>query len=184
MSRRGLWLIPLLAATIALLAMLGLRPVSFAERLRRLAGELAGDVPNGRADAIARVDPRDAIGAVNAAYLEALLRGNAHAYAATYHDDGIAVPGTSAIVRGRSAIERAMTHTFSTIRFLEAEMSTVDLRLSGETAVETGHYRFLVNAYSDGVPRTMFGRYAIVWKRIANDWRISLDVAQPGIVEA
>jgi hypothetical protein len=30
----------------------------------------------------------------------------------------------------------------------------------------------------------MFGRYAIVWKRIANDWRISLDVAQPGIVEA
>jgi ketosteroid isomerase-like protein len=126
MSRRGLWLIPLLAATIALLAMLGLRPVSFAERLRRLAGELAGDVPNGRADAIARVDPRDAIGAVNAAYLEALLRGNAHAYAATYHDDGIAVPGTSAIVRGRSAIERAMTHTFSTIRFLEAEMSTVD----------------------------------------------------------
>ncbi len=176
MSRRGLWLIPLLAATIALLAMLGLRPVSFAERLRRLAGELAGDVPNGRADAIARVDPRDAIGAVNAAY--------AHAYAATYHDDGIAVPGTSAIVRGRSAIERAMTHTFSTIRFLEAEMSTVDLRLSGETAVETGHYRFLVNAYSDGVPRTMFGRYAIVWKRIANDWRISLDVAQPGIVEA
>jgi len=184
MSRRGLWLVPLLAATIALLALFGLRRVSFAERLRRLAAELLGDVPNARADAIARVDPREAIGAVNAAYLEALLSGNANAYAATYHDEGIAVPGTSGIVRGRSAIERAMIQTFSTIRFLEAEMSTVDLRLSGETAVETGHYRFLINAHAEGVPRTLFGRYAIVWKRIANDWRISLDVAQPGIVEA
>ncbi len=184
MSRRGLWLVPLLAATIALLTVFGLRPVSLEERLRRLAGRLFGDFPNSGDDSVARVDPRDAIGAVNAAYLQALLLGNAHAYAATYHDEGIAVPGTSAIVRGRSAIERAMVQTFSTIRFLEAEMSTVDLRLSGETAVETGHYRFLVNAYPEGVPRTMFGRYAIVWKRIANDWRISLDVAQPGIVEA
>ena len=183
MSRRGLWLVPLVFGTIALFALFGMQPRRLTRLMRRLQGRFSVELAP-MAFPSSPVGTHEVIAAMTAGYLDSLLRGNAGAFAASYHDDGIAVPGTGGIVRGRGAIEKAMAASFSSLRFIEADMSTIDLRLSGETAVETGHYRFLVNAYPEGVPRTLLGRYAIVWKRLAGEWRIILDVAQPNIGKA
>ncbi len=183
--RRGVaWFYPLIVASMTALLVFALPRRALRRTFRRLAYRLL-PAPALLERSELR-DPREAIAAVTAAYLDALLCGNAVAYAGAFHDEAIAVPGAGAIRRGRSAIEEAMRVTFSRLRFLEAEMSTIDLRLTGETAIETGRYRFVVYPYSDprGVPRTATGRYAFVWKRVAGVWRLSLDVGQPGLIEA
>jgi uncharacterized protein (TIGR02246 family) len=183
--RRGVaWLSPLIVASITALLVVAVPQRSLRQRFRRLVYRL---VPSRvLSNSVAPADARQAIAAVTAAYVDALLRGNASAYAAAFDDEALAVPGTGPIRRGRSAIEEAIGATFARVRFLEAEMSTVDLRLTGETAIETGRYRFVVHPYLDprGVPRTASGRYAFVWKRVAGVWRLSLDVGQPALIEA
>ncbi len=128
-------------------------------------------------------DPRLEIRRTSEGYLLALREADAASFGATFVDDALAMPGRGPIVRGRAAIEAAMTATLATFRFLEAEMSTVDLRLNGETAIETGHYRYLVSGFAGGSPRTLVGRYAIVWKRHDRAWRIAFDTAQPGVLD-
>ncbi len=181
MLRRGIWLVPLIV---------GLAIASFAVFIRlllRRRGATAGvgadaEVGVDRDESVGE-DPRVEIWRTNERYLRALRDSDAASFGATFVDDALAMPGSGPIVRGRAAIESAMAATLATFRFLEAEMSTVDLRLSGETAIETGHYRYLVSGFAGGSPRTLVGRYAIVWKRDDRAWRIAFDGAQPGVLD-
>jgi uncharacterized protein (TIGR02246 family) len=177
MLRRAIWLVPL---------MFGLAVASLALLLRFLVRRSPAVAEQ---DAIVEIpaafgeDPRVEIWRMNERYLLALREADAASFAAAFLDDALAMPGAGPIVRGRSAIEAAMGATLATFRFLEAEMSTVDLRLSGDTAIETGHYRYLVSGFAGESTRTLVGRYAIVWKRHDRAWRIAFDGAQPGVLD-
>jgi uncharacterized protein (TIGR02246 family) len=121
-----------------------------------------------------------AIAKTNAALLEALHRSDPHGYAEQFTDDALSMPGYGPIVRGRGAIEAAMADTFAKIRFSEAEVSTIDTRVNGESVLETGSYRYVVAAEANGARTTLTGRYLIVWKRVGDRWKVALDAAQPG----
>jgi uncharacterized protein (TIGR02246 family) len=123
-----------------------------------------------------------AIARTNEALLEALHRCDPYAYAEHFTGDALSMPGYGPIVRGREAIANAMADTFTKIRFAEAEMSTLDTRVHGETVLETGRYRYVVAASATDERKTLTGRYVIVWKRVGNQWKIALDAAQPGAV--
>ena len=120
-----------------------------------------------------------AIARATAAILEALHRSDPHAYAEHFADDALSLPGLGPIVRGRESIAAAMGATFAKIHFVEAEMSTLDARIEGDTVFETGRYRYVVSN-NRGHVQTLSGRYAIVWKRDGDRWKIALDAAQPG----
>ena len=195
MSLRRLWLLPVtiaaLVAGLVLAVRLGNRygvlgTIRFADAVRstwvrRLLQPGRGAAPT-ELDAIGDAeDPRVAIARVSAVYIAALLDGDASAYASTYLEEALAVPGNGPIVRGRAAIQEAMADTFAAVRLVEAEMSSVDFRLTGETALETGHYRYLVAKSADAPAHALAGRYAIVWKRYRNEWRIALDTSQLGV---
>jgi uncharacterized protein (TIGR02246 family) len=123
-----------------------------------------------------------AIAQTNAALLEALHRSDPHGYAEQFAEDALSMPGFGPIVRGRGAIEAAMACTFAKLRFVEAEVTTIDTRVNGESVLETGSYRYVVAAAADGARTLLTGRYIIVWKRVGDCWKIALDAAQPGAV--
>ena len=75
-----------------------------------------------------------------------------------------------------------MACTFAKLRFVEAEVTTIDTRVNGESVLETGSYRYVVAAAADGARTLLTGRYIIVWKRVGDCWKIALDAAQPGAV--
>jgi len=123
-----------------------------------------------------------AIARANEAVLDALHRCDPSAYAEHFTGDALSMPGYGPIVRGREAIAIAMADTFAKIRFAEAQMSTLDTRIHGETVLETGRYRYVVVDLATDERKTLTGRYVIVWKRVGNRWKIALDAAQPGAV--
>jgi uncharacterized protein (TIGR02246 family) len=123
---------------------------------------------------------RTAIARVNAVYLDALVHADAATFASTFDDEGLVLPAAGAAIRGRTAIERAMIGRFADLCFLEAGMSQTDLMLSGELAIETGVFRYLVIRQANGSPKRVGGRYAFVWRRVRGEWRIALDTVHPG----
>jgi len=137
-------------------------------------------------EASKRVAERDAlppeIAAISRTLLDALLRGDPKTYAAHFLDDGLSLPGRGMVVRGRPAILAAMTETFYRLRFAEADTSTLDVRLNGETALETGKYRYVVASNRTGVRNILAGRYITVWKRLESEWKVALEACQPDAI--
>jgi uncharacterized protein (TIGR02246 family) len=116
----------------------------------------------------------------NAECVAALERGDAKAYARHFTEDSISLPGRGPMVLGRPAIEEAMSEAFNRVQFEDAEWRTLETRLQGRTAFETGAYKFVVRPYGKGRPQEQAGRYFVVWKRVGDEWQIAVDAAQPG----
>jgi uncharacterized protein (TIGR02246 family) len=110
---------------------------------------------------------------------EALARGDAAAYSQRFAEDSISLPGSGPIVRGRPAIEQAMREAFRKARFRGAEWRTIATEIDGTSAFEIGAYRFLIEGDASR-PKTLSGRYFVVWKKIGLAWKIAVDASQPG----
>ncbi len=125
---------------------------------------------------------RAAITAANAEYAQALLRGDAKAMAAIFTEDGEIIPSNErGFVSGRDAIEAYQARRLEGRRYLEVELTTVDVGISGDVAWETGVTRATIQQ-PQGAPVAVTGRYLAVWKRGADGtWRIRVDlpVADP-----
>jgi len=125
-------------------------------------------------------DAELAIERANRACAAALESGDAHAYALQYAEDGVSLPGHAPAVRGRAAIEEKMLETLREHEFTGAEWRTLETRVNGKTAFETGAYKFHVRPYGAKHGQEQSGRYFIVWKRAGDGWKIVVDAAQPG----
>jgi uncharacterized protein (TIGR02246 family) len=145
--------------------------VSLAALLRANAGRRRPSQPV--------LDAHASIARAMASLLEALRRSDPHAYAEHFSEDAVSLPGAGEPVRGRAAIADAMGVTFAKLRFVKAEMSTLNTRVDGTTVVEVGHYRYVVAINETGALQTLTGRYAIAWNRHTDGWKIALDVGQP-----
>jgi uncharacterized protein (TIGR02246 family) len=110
---------------------------------------------------------------------EALARGDAAAYSQRFAEDSISLPGSGPIVRGRPAIEEAMREAFRKARFRGAEWRTIATEVDGASAFEIGAYKFLIESEASR-PKTLSGRYFVVWKKIGLAWKIAVDASQPG----
>jgi uncharacterized protein (TIGR02246 family) len=134
------------------------------------------------------IDPfREAIDRVNSQYLEALRFGDARAFASLFTEDALQFPATGAPVRGRAAIVAAMTSAFERVTFVGGSLRTVEARRDGATAYEIGDYSFAVRDRSAPprrpskarTVRQVSGRYAVLWRREREHWRIAVDFGQP-----
>jgi uncharacterized protein (TIGR02246 family) len=126
---------------------------------------------------MAALDVRPAIDAGNAAYLDALLRGDAAAYAQLFTADAISMPANGAMVRGRDAIQASIAQAFGHVAFLDGALDTSELQVDGKTACESGRYWF--DVMSEGKSMTLTGRYMVVWKKSGRGWKIAVDASQP-----
>ncbi len=123
---------------------------------------------------------RAAIEATNARFAELLKQGDAPGLAALFAEDGEAIPpAAKGFVRGRAALEEYYAARVRAARFLEVEIRTVAVEVSGDLAWETGTNRLVVQV-GDAPPATRTGRDLVAWKRGADGrWRYRVDAIVP-----
>ncbi len=121
---------------------------------------------------------RAAIRAANATYLEALRAADAAAYAAVFAPDAVSLPADGKVLRGREAIEGAMSHALASATYRDGALQTVELLVFDDLAYEIGNYQ--VEYARRSRPKIATGRYFAVWERLGEDWRLALEAGQPG----
>ena len=122
---------------------------------------------------------QSAIESNNRAYAMALEAGDAHAFSTLFVDDAVSLPPFGPLIRGRTAIEASVSAALARVHFVDASMHTVETRIMGDTVVELGTYRLLIQV--DGRPTTLSGRYLTVWRHDGRDWKIAVDSSQPDV---
>jgi uncharacterized protein (TIGR02246 family) len=124
-------------------------------------------------------EAKRAIDKGNAAWIEAWEKGNPEMLAAIFTDDGVMLSEGGKVFKGRQQIlERQKEAMESVTRPIKVSVVTVKIWLDGDTAYETGKYKY---EYADkGKPITEAGRYVTMWKRQDDgSWKLSMDMAAP-----
>ena len=124
-------------------------------------------------------EAKRAIDKGNAQWIEAWEKGDPEMLAAIFDDDGVMLPQGGKVFKGRQQIlERQKGAMQSVTRPIKVSVITVKIWLDGNTAYETGKYKY---EYTEkGKPVTEEGRYVTIWKRQGDgSWKLSMDMAVP-----
>ena len=110
----------------------------------------------------ALVEVRKAIDKGNAQWIEAWDKADASLIASLFASDGVLLSRNGKFFKGPEQIfQRQKTVMESAGKGVKATVTTVDLWLDGETAYETGTYRY---KYQEaGKPVNEEGRYVTIW---------------------
>lgn len=112
----------------------------------------------------------------NARFIEAFNRHDAAAAVELYTEDAIALPPHEAMVRGRQAIREGMARDMAEYNLRDLQLTTVEVEVSGDFAVEVGNYSISVQPPGMG-PMTDRGKYAVVWKQQPDgSWKLHRDI--------
>jgi ketosteroid isomerase-like protein len=110
----------------------------------------------------------------------AVLVGNGDRVATSFTDDATILPfRLKGTIHGHAAIADYWRTRLGTTRFLELELTTTEVSVSGDLAYEIGTNR-LKTQTGDAAPVVSTGRYLVVWRQ-GNDgkWRIQADCPIP-----
>jgi ketosteroid isomerase-like protein len=110
----------------------------------------------------------------------AALVGNGDRVATVFSDDATILPfRLKGTVHGHVAIAEYWRNRLSATRFLELELNTGEVGVSGDMAYEIGTNRAKTQT-GDAAPVVVTGRYLVVWRQ-GNDgkWRIQADCPIP-----
>lgn len=114
----------------------------------------------------------------NSDFIRAWMKGDADLFAGCFAADGaLLYPGRSAIV-GRDRIRDRMKAVFSKYRMTAGAISTIDLYVLGDTAYETGKWKFAIGPIGKPAEPDS-GRYIEVWKREGKVWKMWRDISVP-----
>jgi uncharacterized protein (TIGR02246 family) len=116
----------------------------------------------------------------NQLLIAAALVGNGDRVATVFADDAtilpFQLPGT---IHGHVAIAEYWRNRLATIRFLELELTTTEVSVTGDLAYEIGTNRAKTQT-ADAAPVVSTGRYLVVWRRsVDGKWRIQADCPIP-----
>jgi uncharacterized protein (TIGR02246 family) len=157
----------LLGAMIVLLA----APPAFSQTKN------ASGVPEAISEIFA--EAKRAIDRGNAEWIEAWEKGDPARIAALFTDDAVMLSQGGRVFKGRQEIlERQKAAMQSVTRPVKVSVITVKIWLDGNTAYETGKYKY---EYTEkGEPTTEEGRYVTTWKRQSDgSWKLTMDMAVP-----
>jgi ketosteroid isomerase-like protein len=95
-----------------------------------------------------------------------------------YTEDAQMLVANMDAIRGRAAIRAVFK--FTAVQGHTLEFQTQELDLAGETAMEIGVY---LRRRADG---SLFdrGKYMVIWKRVAGDWKIHRDMFSTSLPKA
>jgi len=137
----------------------------------------ASGVPEATSEIFA--EAKRAIDKGNAEWVEAWEKGNPARIAALFTDDAVMLSQGGRVFKGRQEIlERQKAAMQSVTRPVKVSVITVKIWLDGNTAYETGKYKY---EYTEkGEPTTEEGRYVTTWKRQSDgSWKLTMDMAVP-----
>ncbi|PYK30392.1 MAG: hypothetical protein DME57_06985 [Verrucomicrobia bacterium] len=124
-------------------------------------------------------EARKAIDKGNAQWIDAWDKADASLIASLFANDGVLLGRGGKFFKGPKEILEHMKPVLeSTGKGAKATVTTVDLWLDGETALETGKYSYQFQ--EKGKPVTEAGRYVTIWKRQSDgSWKIIMDMGVP-----
>lgn len=94
--------------------------------------------------------------------------------ALAYTEDGKIFPNNVDIIEGREKIRQRWVLPEGVNTSLH-QLSPVEITINGEYAYDYGRYNG-ITVRRDGSEAPFKGKYVIVWKKVANDWKIYLDI--------
>lgn len=144
-----------------------------------MAQNQAPAVATSAASTEALTEARRAIEKGNAQWVEAWAKGDPSMIAALFADDGVLLARNGKLIKGRQSIlERQKTAMSGVEPGVKVTVTTVDVWLDGDTAYETGKYRY---EYKEkGKPGVDEGRYVTMWKRQKDgSWKLVMDMGVP-----
>jgi uncharacterized protein (TIGR02246 family) len=124
-------------------------------------------------------EAKRAIDKGNAQWIEAWEKGDPEMVAAIFTDDAVMLSRGGWVFKGHQQIlERQKEAMQSVTRPIKVSIITVNVWLDGETAYETGKYKY---EYTEkGKLATEEGRYVRMWKRQRDgSWKLSMDMPVP-----
>lgn len=114
---------------------------------------------------------KDAISAVNQQFEKAFKAQNADDLAALYTLQGQVMPTNADFVTGRDNIRTFWAGAFKS-GLAEAKLSSVELTVFGETAIEIGKY-VLNNPEGKQADQ---GKYIVIWQKENGQWKLHRDI--------
>lgn len=111
----------------------------------------------------------EAIAAQNEVLMSSVADRDLETLLGIYTDDAWFMPQHSPPLKGKEAISKFFEQIFEL--GVELELSTDEVTVHGNSAVEIGHYRQLSNG-----EETDRGTYLIVWKKEGDEWLLHRDI--------
>lgn len=121
---------------------------------------------------------KDTIQAREREWSAAYLAADPAAISALYTEDGASIPATGDIHRGRAAIAQDLQPQFDSVTFTTREDITEEvIPLGSDYVFEVGTYNASGTYKVGGKPRTVSGRYIVLWRKDADGvWRLHRDM--------
>ena len=114
---------------------------------------------------------KKAVSSANGNFMSTFKKGDAAGMAALYTESAEFLPPNSDSVKGREGI-KALYQNFIGMGVKAINLETVDTEVSGDIGFETGKYVLEV----DGGQVIDKGKYMVVWKKEAGEWKLHRDI--------
>lgn len=108
-----------------------------------------------------------------AAFSQAYMQADYQTLANSYTADAKILPPGADIIAGREAIKNRWQLPEG-VRILHHKVSPQEIEVLGNTAYDMGYYEGKTQR-ADGSTVSWKGKYLIVWKKEAGDWKMYLD---------
>jgi len=95
----------------------------------------------------------------------AVLKGDSVALASFYADDAILMFANMPAVRGHDAIVKAFGGMAASMKVSAFKLTTQDVIVTGDYAIETGSFDMTSQASKGGKPTHDVGKYLVLWKK-------------------
>jgi len=117
----------------------------------------------------------DAVRAASASWLAAVDTRDAERIARFYAEDGVFLVPNAPAARGRVQITAVWSQLLSAPNVsLTWVPMTVDVAVSADFASEIGTYQLSFESAGERVEDD--GKYVVVWRREAGDWKVAADI--------
>jgi ketosteroid isomerase-like protein len=111
---------------------------------------------------------------VSAAFSQSYMDGDFEAIANAYTENGLLLPPGSDIIQGREKIKSRWTLPQG-VQVILHKAIPEKIEVIGSTAYDVGYYHGKT-LRKDGSEASWKGKYVIIWKKEANEWKIDSDI--------
>jgi uncharacterized protein (TIGR02246 family) len=121
------------------------------------------------------------VDSLNADFMTAFKAKDVGRLSSRYDADGAMMMSNMPAAKGRAAVEQSMKEMFGEMEVKDFKLTTDDVVVGGDLAVETGRYEMTFTP--KGAPEmTDKGKYITVWKRQSDgSWKIFRDIANSDV---
>ena len=120
---------------------------------------------------------RQAVDQVNADFVAGLKAGDVARLVTHYDADAKVLPNGMPAAHGHAEIQKSLGEFLGAFTITDAELTTTDLTVKEDMAIETGALRMVMQPKQGGEAVTDIGKFVVVWKKQADgSWKLWRDI--------